>query len=1089
MIDKIRPRKLNASSDSRQRQPDEMQDALNLVSSNDFRSEGDTTAGNDATGNAGVLKPARGNQSLSVHEEGVDAIAGGANNKSRILGSVTDHENDVVYFFVYHQSAAFQGVYAYDPTGYLPGGTASTSYRKIYTSTQFKFPSNGFIKADIVRISRPLDYEGNQYESQPVLYFTDNVNEPRKLHPLRALTESLLSYGAIDVKDFITACPKTPVHPIEAVFKNDINDPTSAFEGLPGFQFAYQHLYKGGEESALSTFSDIAVPPAYYTQGSSTDAYLSSNNKCELRIRQAIVYDDENQNTLRSKEVKEIRILARVGNSGAWKVVEEVDAPQSDLLYDFYNRRIFGGFSQTDAIKPFDNLPQKAQAQAIVSDRLTYGNYVEGYDNVKVEAKATIVYHERPDDFSTLDIKVTPTIKLSGDASATGQQNKRAGYYIDTSNIPDTIGAGSYINFELFVRPNRNFHIYNSHQSFHGSRHLSVAGETEHTNGTTTVKAPEVWGEGATLASTCDNYGDIQHMSNMWGRNTGIGAVNAEGKPELRWNTPGTTQADLADSNPRCVFGTSAANPFILRGHNLHFSARLKVLGDASAGEGLTTAQTTIKNALVAALSGSVTYDYEANGLVLLSSKSNPTYFINESLAGGNIETSTEDAISAPYRIPVASGGDTGGDDRKYLICSVGNYDIINENATLATVRNQSPCGYFIANKAKVEFALNDIDGGFLELDLRKLSDLELLTAVPFIDAEAWKDDAYEHNADGCGIVDDGDNNRNYGVKDATYWSLDSLIIDSWYVYSKEYVLQGTFNPKVFTPIPTDFPRYMNGSSNPDLGPGALNPVSNGIGKNAAIVKLDAFDAGGEGFLESKMFQIRSRGDAIGWGEDVGCGNEFEQWYLQPYLKLLSRASSNDGGNSLATRDNWGRLRVVGYLEGVVETDFYAGGKEALGAGNGVSIVDGAIGPGGYFHGGENTRSGLGAAESAYTIGSVSGEMVFSGRLAPRGYFIPTKVKQGLKHQTVGYDRLWKAYGQGPMLPYLGGLYYQSVYGSSDKGHIHNYQPTDDPQTLLFEAVFDGTLTQAGCITRAEAEIKAIYITIINQMILSNLRL
>lgn len=59
MIDKIRPRKLNASSDSRQRKPDEMQDALNLVSSNDFRSEGDTTAGNDATGNAGVLKPTR----------------------------------------------------------------------------------------------------------------------------------------------------------------------------------------------------------------------------------------------------------------------------------------------------------------------------------------------------------------------------------------------------------------------------------------------------------------------------------------------------------------------------------------------------------------------------------------------------------------------------------------------------------------------------------------------------------------------------------------------------------------------------------------------------------------------------------------------------------------------------------------------------------------------------------------------------------------------------------------------------------------------------------------------------------------------
>ena len=1045
MIDKIRPRKLNASSDSRQRKPDEMQDALNLVSSNDFRSEGDTTAGNDATGNAGVLKPTRGNLKLSAHEQGVDLITGGVGNKSRILGSVTDHENDVVYFFVYHQMAAFQGVYAYDPTGYLPGGTASTSYRKIYTSTQFKFPSNGFIKADIVRISRPFDYGGKQYESQPVLYFTDNVNEPRKLHPLRALTEILSDYTAIDVKDFITACPKTPIHPIKAVFKNDIQDPTSAFEGLPGFQFAYQHLYKGGEESALSTFSDISVPPAYYTQGSSTDAYLSSNNKCELTIPQAFSYAGQNtQAVTRTKEIAEIRILARVGNRGAWKVVEEVEAVDGDLIYDFYNRRIFGGFSQTDAIKPFDNLPQKAQAQAIVSDRLTYGNYVEGYDNVKVEAKATIVYHERPDDFSTLDIKVTPTIKPSGEASSTGQQNKRAGYNIDTSNIPEVIGAGSYINFELFVRPNRNFHIYNSHQSFHGSRHLSVTGETEHTNGTTTVKAPEVWGEGGTKANTFgDDYSHIDNMNTMWGRNTGVGAVNDAGEPELRWTTT-NNQGSITGLNPRCVFGTSAANPFILRGHNLHFSARLKVLGDIESSVGLMNAQTKIKNALVAALSGNADYDYEADELALLSSKSNPTYFINEGLDGGNSNTLEEEAISTPHRISVASGGDTGGDDRKYLICSVGNYNVINQNATLEDRAHQSPCGYFIVNKASVEFGLNSIDGGNLELDLRNLSGLELLTAVPFIDSEAWITDAYEAAADGTGIVSGTNNNRNYGVRDATYWSLDSLIIDSWYVYSQDYVLQGVFNPKIFTPIPTDFPRYMNGSDDPDLGPGVLNPVSNGIGKNAAIVRLDAYGSGSGGFLDSEMYQIRSR---------HGVTAQYEEWYLQPYLKIA------DHFTSIETKDNNGRLRTIGYLDGVLENDFYDPNKTDL-EGNGISIVDGAIGPGSDFQGGENTRSGLGAAESAYTIGSVSGEMVFTGRLAPRGYFIPTKVKNGERKQSSGYDRLWKAYAQGPVLPYFGGLYYQNN-GSLARGHIHNYVKSDDADLLNSQDSLQDTLVNA----------------------------
>ena len=39
-VNKIRPRKLNATADSRMRKMDEMQDAVNLVSTNDFRASG-----------------------------------------------------------------------------------------------------------------------------------------------------------------------------------------------------------------------------------------------------------------------------------------------------------------------------------------------------------------------------------------------------------------------------------------------------------------------------------------------------------------------------------------------------------------------------------------------------------------------------------------------------------------------------------------------------------------------------------------------------------------------------------------------------------------------------------------------------------------------------------------------------------------------------------------------------------------------------------------------------------------------------------------------------------------------------------------
>ena len=57
MINKIFPRKLNGSSDSRLRQPLDMVDALNVSVTEDFDS-----SGNEMGGDVGVLKPVKGNE-------------------------------------------------------------------------------------------------------------------------------------------------------------------------------------------------------------------------------------------------------------------------------------------------------------------------------------------------------------------------------------------------------------------------------------------------------------------------------------------------------------------------------------------------------------------------------------------------------------------------------------------------------------------------------------------------------------------------------------------------------------------------------------------------------------------------------------------------------------------------------------------------------------------------------------------------------------------------------------------------------------------------------------------------------------------
>ena len=1129
-IDKTRPRKLNATADSRLRKADEMQDALNLVSSNDFRATGDTTEGNDGTGNSGVLKPTRGTfevppfNSLSTMIPKLN-IQGQEIHK-RALGSVTDHANNVVYFFVWCSEAIYQGVYAYDPTGYLPvkvDGAIQVvagveTYKKVFTSSLFNFPSDGFIKADLVHINTPLtvtaeDTSEIKYETQPILYFTDNTNEPRKVHAFRALTEDFSDYALVDINDFITVCPKTPVFPITAIFERDDSDSTSSFEGLPGFQFAYQHIYKGGEESSLSTFSDIAVPQAYYKQGSSSSADLYANNKCVLTIPSLITYnvqsDDITPQKIRTKEIAEVRILRRVGNSGTWATIEELPVSEleaNDNKYNFYNRSIAAGFPQQMAIKPFDNVPQKAESQAVVSDRLMYGNYVEGYNNVKITAKASVEYHNRPQDFKELEIYLTPTLRFVGPeaelaaapagagGNVGGQINKRAGYYIDTKDFPPSVEKGTILQMDFSIRPNRNFHIYNSDNSFHGSRHLSIQtvpqddGSDEVLDGV--LRYPEVYGLEATEEETRGSTSTNTDLNHMFGKNKGVGDGLG-----LKWTTVASQQGDLNMAPVEAVFGTSAANPFILRGNSLHFSVKIQAIAQFdNAPVVLKRIMTTLLANYLSPeeLGQGLTYDDfltappeddftntadegDQSRVKVLEVKSRSSYQIDEGLSGHNAGTSSIDAVNSTSQIPVSFGGD----DRKHLIVAVGDGGRIHSGATTDDLRHLTPCGYFIVNRADVTFGFmsedNTTSDGFLQLDVKSLDNIDILSAIPFINAEKWKDEWFEAAYDNNNARVDpyassggnlrNNNPRNWGLRDATIWSLDSLIVDSWYCYSKDYMQGANFNPKIFTSTATDFPRYMNNSDVVADGAGHLagdlneNVTNNGRGKNAAILNIGDDP---NHFMHPQDSVGNSRLNvnyAVRWNPLVLFA--FRQTHVMPYLQALELADTycfENGGGNIRTKWKHGRHRLMGFLTGIENDQILPTDDPNFN----YSLVDGAIGPGSAADGSENIRK-VSGGDTDYAVGSVTGEMIMAGRIAPRGYFRPEMPKTGKRQSSdlaklTGYDNWFHQYGQGGVLPYLGGIGYQQYkkpnsgpsatgvissqtepFGDRSIGFIHNW--------------------------------------------------
>lgn len=128
MIHRSQPRKLNKDTDERLLRFDEMKQAVNVL----------VKASQD--GDEGVVKMAEGNEVISFVQG--EALAAGTNT---VIGSVTDEDALVVYFFV-HNDQGNHSVCGY-----------SSRLNKcfvIYQNSSLSFKENGFVKADIVKNRR-----------------------------------------------------------------------------------------------------------------------------------------------------------------------------------------------------------------------------------------------------------------------------------------------------------------------------------------------------------------------------------------------------------------------------------------------------------------------------------------------------------------------------------------------------------------------------------------------------------------------------------------------------------------------------------------------------------------------------------------------------------------------------------------------------------------------------------------------------------------------------------------------------------------------------------------------------------------------
>lgn len=352
-VDKLVPQYLNKDEDERLVKPVEMTDALNVRVSSEEQ------------GTQGIVKNVEGNTSVDPLTPS-DSIPSSGDN--RVIGVVRCEAGKCMYFFLYNSENS-HGIYRYD--------SVSDKYEKVYEASVLNFGRNTFVKGDVVI---------NQ-EQEHLLYFTDNRNEPRKINATKAINggySSVFTTGTDEQREkFLTVCKQPPLIPATWSFSTNSSVRANNLKESC-FQFAYQYVYDDGELSALSPYSTLAVSRTHVAYDSATSAIVSdSNNQLNVTVNGS------------DGPVTDIRVFARRNNDGAFfKIAEIPNGGDGEMEpIEFLNDKSYLFLDDQTVNKPFDSVPRRAFAQTVSNNRLMYGNYLEGFDNVDADAYSYPVYN------------------------------------------------------------------------------------------------------------------------------------------------------------------------------------------------------------------------------------------------------------------------------------------------------------------------------------------------------------------------------------------------------------------------------------------------------------------------------------------------------------------------------------------------------------------------------------------------------------------------------------------------------------------------------------------------------------------------
>lgn len=315
-------------------------------------------------GVTGVIETIGGTLTLSEAQPSVTFIC---------IGAAVDSPNNRFIYFLYNKYTPDHKIMCYDDND-----------KQVYTVLLSSQVTGGlnFSKDYIIHSARVV---GN------LLYWTDNLNEPRRINVEAALKLNNPSYNT-DVEAYTSPLAQSVIKIIRRP-PGRVLSTSPVTEGIkPNFikyfagQFAIRYIYRDGEIS-------VPGPPSTMVNyrlsvSNPSGAVVDTSDAIDIEINTPALDGEYIE-----QDVQIVQYLVRYNNQPEYFVIKEwnksnaIDAAQISaynaggaLSFRFYNDASMAAISNADSVKPYDSVPLLSKSLELGLSRLFLGNNLLGYN-------------------------------------------------------------------------------------------------------------------------------------------------------------------------------------------------------------------------------------------------------------------------------------------------------------------------------------------------------------------------------------------------------------------------------------------------------------------------------------------------------------------------------------------------------------------------------------------------------------------------------------------------------------------------------------------------------------------------------------